>query len=467
MKRKKLSNLLLKNYITMYLLMTIIFTFLIFITISIGIYAYVKLNTFKNINNLSFEAKNLITNDYKNINHSEVLKLNGWIEVIDNNCNVLYRKGNDPNKENKYTKEKYYKLLDSNSEENSNYMHSFAYSKDGDFVLITAVPYRNFFGTFVKDSKLRPKIFFYLTLLFYVVTFILSMIIYAKLTSKTFTSSLKKLMEGVKGITAGDYSTRIKLKSENEFGELRDAFNLMVQKIEEETKLKEKSEEIRRKLIMDISHDLKNPLASVIGYADLLIKNENINREDGNKYLRVIEKNSQRANNLIMDLLELSKLENIDFKMNYKSEDICEFLRGVIASYIPDMEEKHVNYNFDIPKKNIFMDIDNNQMDRAISNLILNSIQYNKEGTNFKICLKEQKDLVKIIIEDDGIGITKELSKDIFEPFVRVDSARNSQSGGTGLGLSITKAIIKKHGGNIEIESDSGKGCKFVITLKI
>jgi signal transduction histidine kinase len=427
----------------------------------------VKLNTFKNIDNLSFEAKNLIRNDYKNINNSEVLKLNGWIEVIDSNYNVLYRKGNDPNKENKYTKEKYYKLLNSDSEENTNYMRSFAYNKDANFVLITAVPYRNFFGTFLKDSKLRPKIFFYLTLLFYIITFTISMIIYAKLTSKTFTSSLKKLMEGVKGITEGDYSTRIKLKSENEFGELRDAFNLMVQKIEEETKLKEKSEEIRRRLIMDISHDLKNPLASVIGYADLLIKNENISKENGNKYLRVIEKNSQRANNLIMELLELSKLENIDFKMNCKSEDICEFLRGVIASYIPDMEEKHINYNFDIPKKSIFMDIDINQMDRAISNLILNSIRYNEEGTNLKICLKEQSDLVKIIIEDDGIGIRKELSKDIFEPFVRVDSARNSQSGGTGLGLSITKAIIKKHGGNIELESDNGKGCEFVITLNI
>ncbi|MCJ7688703.1 MAG: ATP-binding protein, partial [Clostridiaceae bacterium] len=105
-------------------------------------------------------------------------------------------------------------------------------------------------------------------------------------------------------------------------------------------------------------------------------------------------------------------------------------------------------------------------LDRALSNIILNSIKYNSTGITISVKLLIDDGMILIIIEDDGVGIPKELQENIFEPFVRVDATRNSKTGGTGLGLAISKAIIVKHGGSIYLKSDIENGCKFIIRLK-
>lgn len=171
-------------------------------------------------------------------------------------------------------------------------------------------------------------------------------------------------------------------------------------------------------------------------------------------------------NDLITDLFELSKFESLDFNLELKRIDICEFVREVIAIYIPAMEEKNIEYRFSIPDRSINVLIDCKSMYRAISNLIINSIKYNPNKTKLKISIEDLKENILLIVEDDGIGIPKNLKQDIFNPFVRVDTSRNSRSGGTGLGLAITKTIIEKHEGKIELESDTNKGCKFIITLR-
>ena len=109
---------------------------------------------------------------------------------------------------------------------------------------------------------------------------------------------------------------------------------------------------------------------------------------------------------------------------------------------------------------------DRKNLDRALSNIILNSIKYNSPGITISIKLLIENEMAVIIIEDDGVGIPIEFQGDIFDPFVRVDTTRNSKSGGTGLGLAISKSIIEKHGGDINLVQDIDKGCKFIIKLK-
>ncbi len=462
-KKRKIANLLLKNYVLLYFLMTFI------LLISLVITIYVTSISIKHVDETKIIASQIMKDDYKNINVSEILRVNGFIQIIDKNLNVIYTKGFSIQNKKKYTKEQYYRMLINNGDNfqyENDYIYSFAYNKNKDFLLVVVVPNKNLQALYDKDSKIKPDFVLKSVVFFYLIILILGILLYSRLTSKNFVTPLKILLNGVKQITEGDYSTRIDLKSQNEFGELRDAFNLMASKIEEERNLKEKSEENRRRLIMDISHDLKNPLASVIGYSDLLIKNTEISKEERTKYLTIIENNSIRANNLIKDLFEFSKFESTDFNLNLIKRDICEFLRELIALYIPQMEEKHINYDFDIPEKSIFICFDSKSMDRAISNLFINAIKYNPPYTNLAIIVKENFYKVEIIIKDNGIGIPKNLSNDIFEPFVRVDSARNSKSGGTGLGLAITKTLIQKQGGTIDLETDTNKGCIFTITFK-
>ncbi|WP_034867816.1 HAMP domain-containing sensor histidine kinase [Clostridium lundense] len=465
---KKISNLLLRNYVIATLIMFLIFLVFFFGTMAMWITVYMPINNLISAENSKLVAENIIKDDYRDIDVSEILKVKGWIEVVDTDFNVIYTSGNPKEKRNKYTKDEFYKkIINANNDifTNDKYIYNIAYNSKKDFNLIVYLPNDNYFNSSIKKPKVGVRNFFGIAITLYLIIFILIMIIYTKITSRNLTMPLKELMRGVKSIHKGDYSTRIQLKSQNEFGQLRDAFNGMAEKIEEERELKEKSEETKRRLIMDISHDLKNPLASIRGYADLLVKNPDISKENEIKYLNIIEHNSIRVNDLITDLFELSKFESIDFNLALKRIDICEFLREVIADYIPSMDEKNIEYNFYIPNNSIYITIDPKHIHRAISNLITNSIKYNGEGIKLNISVEDLEGCVLLAVEDNGIGIPKELELDIFNPFVRVDSSRNSKSGGTGLGLAITKTIIEKHGGKIVLESDKNQGCKFIITL--
>ncbi|MFD3157765.1 ATP-binding protein [Haloimpatiens sp. FM7330] len=461
-KRGTLANLLLKNYLFLYFLTTAIFIFSVIFTVSVGRFSL------KNLSDSPVTADQIMKDNYTNIDITKVSQYNGFVEIIDNKYNVVYRKGFfKKDRPSKYTSQQYHDLLINNlksSDYDDNYYYSFSYNKNKDFLLVLGIPKTPPNGNY-DEFYSKLAILFFIGVIFYFFTLIIGTIIFSRLTSKNFVTPLKIILKGVDNIAQGDYSTRIHLKCRNEFSNLKDAVNIMASKIEEETNLKEKAEETRRRLIMDISHDLKTPLASVIGYSDFLVNNPSLSLQERSKYLQIIQRNSIRANDLITDLFEFSKFESYTFKLHLKSENICEFMREIIASYIPEIEEKNFNYNFDISEKDIFIAFDWKSMDRAISNLITNGLKYNPPKTTLNISLKQRFGKAEIIIQDDGVGIPKDIAKDIFKPFVRVDSSRNSQSGGTGLGLAITKKIIEKHDGTITLETDKNKGCKFTITL--
>ena len=129
------------------------------------------------------------------------------------------------------------------------------------------------------------------------------------------------------------------------------------------------------------------------------------------------------------------------------------------------VESSGLLYNYDLPDNEIYVNIDIKEIDRVFDNLIENAIRYNDKGIKITISLIEHVNHCEIIVEDNGKGISPDLANKIFMPFVRVDEARNSETGGSGLGLAIADKIIKKHNGNISLISDIGKGCKFNIQL--
>ncbi|WP_032122742.1 HAMP domain-containing sensor histidine kinase [Clostridium amazonitimonense] len=470
--KKKLANLLLRNYILLYLIMTGILFLSLIIASIIGVTLYVNLQ-----NSVLDEPHAIMRDDYRHIDGEEIEKLGGYLEVLNKDGEVIYRKGNPPIKIEKYTPEEFNKIIYNSAEFSfphesskeylsSNYVYRTVYNKEKDFLVVIAIPKDAAKNIMRTHRKLSPKYFILLATSIGLFILLLGFIIYSRISSKNFVRPLKLLIEGARKISKGDYSARIYLKSENEFGELRDVFNDMAEKLEKEKRLKEKSEELRRRLILDISHDLKNPLSTVLGYSDYLIKTNDLTKDETIKYLNVINQNSLRANNLLTELFEFSKLQSANFKLKKENLDICEFLRELIASYIPKMEEKEFQYDFEIPEEAIFINFDKNHLDRALSNLIMNSIKYNPEGTYIYISTFMDNNDFTIVIEDDGIGIPENIQKDIFDPFVRVDTSRNSKSGGTGLGLAISKSLIEMHNGEIYLESSLGKGTKFVIVLR-
>ncbi len=395
--------------------------------------------------------------------------------MLDKNLVIVMENGSKHKVGFTYPQKYYSDMINNNLKDG--YFYSSKYGTKQDFILITAMPNSIFdaytWGLEHKDqleqvsNPIKRGITFLKIFPFIIFVFLLStMILYSKLTSMIFVKPLKKLLQGVNTFKNGEYSARVEINSLNEIGQLQDAFNLMAEKIQQERLLKEKAEQNRKRMILDISHDLKNPLTSILGYSEFLLENDDIVPEEKNKLLKVINNNSRRANDLIQDLFEFSRIESTEYKLDMDNCDIGEFLRELIAGYVPMMEQKDVQYEFDITEDEVIISFDRKNLDRALSNIILNSIKYNGPGITISIKLLVKKDTAVIIIEDNGVGIPNDFEGDIFEPFVRVDASRNSKTGGTGLGLAISKSIIEKHGGNIHLAKGLDKGCKFIIKLK-
>lgn len=472
-KRKKLVNLLFKNYIVAFF---IAFSLLIIAGFTVFTVAVIYYDI---LTGDEVTASVFFRDNYKEIKSNAVTSKNGFIYVFDKFGNLLHTKYNKTNfNYNAYNPDTLLTLAYKNNFEletaknnfslnYNDYIVKVGYNKKSNYILMVGFPQKtaDFFTT--KDRKITGVEFAIISISICSLLFFILFVIYSKITSRFFIKPLNVLIDGAETFAAGDYSARIVLKTTNEFQDLGDTLNLMASRISEEQYLKEKSELSRKKLILDVSHDLKNPLSNIMGYADYLVNNPEISQYEMNKYLDIIQRNSVRANNLIQNLFEFSKFESVDFHLDLQPGDICEFTRELIASYIPLFEERNFDYDFEIPEEKILILMDSKHLDRALSNLILNSLKYNPASTKFSIDIETDDNNLYLLISDNGIGIPKEKIDTIFDPFVRVDESRNSESGGTGLGLSITQSIISKHNGTIELISGSDEGCLFKITIPL
>lgn len=463
---RKIESQFLASYILMF-----------FITTLIAISAYMFLNysnhiVSENLVKNKYTAKSLMKDDYNYIDAAPVVENGGGVQVINSDHEVVYSAGINTIPKNKLTTAEFTEFLRMSSSMGVPYSYNIEYNSEKHFWLVVTFPtsLRIDFAIVHNKDFLSVDMqyvvrFFLAVILFYIVLITVSTVMFSKLIAGSIINPLKRLCNSVRRFKEGDYSSRVNLNLKNEFGELEEIFNEMAHQVEQEISLRKQSEENRKKVVLDISHDLKNPLAGIMGYAEFCYSKPDLSEEERSKYMKIIYENSLRANNLITDLFELSKMESTEYAIKKIRVDICEYLREEIGAFIAVFDKAGFKYEFDIPEKEIFLEIDKKQMNRVFQNLVDNSVQYNPKGTEVAISLHEQKDDVVIVFKDNGIGIPPEVAKDIFQPFVRVDCARNSQTGGTGLGLAIVEKIIGAHGGSISLKTDEHCGCEFIITI--
>ncbi|MCX7908841.1 MAG: ATP-binding protein [Ignavibacteria bacterium] len=225
-----------------------------------------------------------------------------------------------------------------------------------------------------------------------------------------------------------------------------------------------KVESIKKDLVANVSHELRTPLTAIKGYLETL--EEEIPCEQF-KYLDTIKRHTERIIHIVDDLLTLVALEDASSKLFVSEVDLCELVKQVLPTFKQKLEEKNLSIEIkceeDFPKVNV----DSFRMEQVFINLIDNAIKYSDKGTIRIEFMKNDEESVKIIVSDEGIGIPKEHQDRIFERFYTVDKSHSRRYGGTGLGLSIVKHIILLHDGNIQVESEKGKGTKFIIHLPI
>ncbi len=466
--RGKIANRFLINYVLM-LFISILITFMVF---AITDFANDMIN--KNLMKNNYTAEQLMKDDYRTIAYEEVLAHGGGIRIITSELETVMSEGIDTIGKEKLSMEEWTEFLAGSKKIGVPYSYDIAYNAEGGYWIIVTFPTSIRIDLDIAHNERYPSKdmqavagFIVSVILFYLLSLALVTVIYSRITSIGFVDPLRKLYHIAKRLGEGDYSARVEMKTNNEIAELGQIFNTMAEKIEKEIALRESSEENRKRLILDISHDLKNPLAAMMGYAELCLKDPNLPEEKRQEYSKVIYDSCIRVNGLINDLFEFSKLESSEYKIEPVPIDLCEYLREEMSTLLPLLDSSGFTYVFNIPEEEILASIDPKEMRRVIHNLIMNSIQHNPPGTTVTLTLEQNEKEVLASIRDDGIGMTTEAAAHIFEAFVRGDSTRNSKSGGTGLGLSIAEKIMMAHGGSIELKTAENEGCEFILHLPI
>ena len=224
-----------------------------------------------------------------------------------------------------------------------------------------------------------------------------------------------------------------------------------------------KAEKMRNEFFSNVSHELKTPLTSIKGYSDLLVQDYIQDEEKKKQMLYKIQNGVNNISTLINDILMLSKIENMDNKVEMTTLKIKNMISDVLESYVGEMKQHDIHIHYDF--KDILYMGDYQQIYMLFNNLIGNAIKYNKDQGHVYIDVEEVENAMKITIKDTGIGIPLADQSRIFERFYRVDKGRSRERGGTGLGLAIVKHIVSYYKGTIYLESELNIGTTIEVVL--
>jgi len=227
-----------------------------------------------------------------------------------------------------------------------------------------------------------------------------------------------------------------------------------------------KSEQMHREFVANVSHELRTPITNIRSYAETLEDvGEEMPKESREHFLQVILNESDRMVKIVQDLLMLSKFDAGDNDMRFENFDIATSTNNICEALRLNVEKRDMVLKLERPETGVVCCGDRARIEQVIVNIITNAIRYTPDGGEITVRVGGSENHVWVTVKDTGIGIPKEQLPHIFDRFYRVDRARSRALGGSGLGLSIAREIVLKHGGDINIDSEPGKGTKVVIRL--
>ncbi len=301
------------------------------------------------------------------------------------------------------------------------------------------------------------------------VALVAGLLIFAFLTRR-----LKRLATVMDGYKSGMSPDELDLplssheRSADEIDRLVTTFRHMTERINQQMESLEKSDAMRRELVVNVSHDLRTPLATLRGYMEtLLMKDEKLTVEERRNYLTIAISHCERLGILISDLFELAKLEAQDMVVNSESFSISELVQDVVQKFSLAAEERNINIATNVGKELPFAYADIALIERVLENLLENALRHTPEEGSVSIVMDHENSHVRVRISDTGHGIPeKDLSR-IFDRFYQLDKSRKGRSGHSGLGLAITKRILELHETSIDVRSVLNSGTSFSFELPV
>ena len=289
----------------------------------------------------------------------------------------------------------------------------------------------------------------------------------AVLTSIVLVRRVKKqiaeMTDALVDVKNGNGNRRI-LSATNELvSPLAYEINEIVVSYESRLSIVRQTEEINRQLMTSLSHDVRTPLTTLIGYLDAAYKGL-VTGKDRDDYIEIARRKAHDLKEYIDVLFDWFKLNSDEFALEIQSVEAAELTRNILIDWIPIFEDKQVDYDIDIPEQPVRVRLDTDSYMRIINNLIQNVIAHS-HADKIKISLSKQGNNLRLLLADNGVGIEKEDLNHIFERLYKCDKGRSEK--GSGLGLSIVHQLVEKMGGNITVESLLGKGTEFMLLFPL
>ena len=296
---------------------------------------------------------------------------------------------------------------------------------------------------------------------------ILSSFVHYSLT-KPVERSIRLLVKQSHQMEKGKFDHSLPVEGPAEIKELTNRFNLMNVRLNEAFNQIKQAETSRRELVANISHDLRTPMSSIKAFVTAI--QDGVVEDDATfqRYLRTIGLETERLDQLVQQLFQLSILDSGGIQFTYELIRVDELLLAVLEHEQIHLEQKNINIDVNLPKQIPAIKVDHLYFQKVLFNLLDNAIRFSEEGgliTLVVVTLPDQK--IEISIRDEGEGISKEELPHIFERTYRVEKSRNQKFGGGGLGLAIAKTIVERHNGVITVISEVGKGSEFSIVIPI
>lgn len=289
------------------------------------------------------------------------------------------------------------------------------------------------------------------------------------------TIPITEMREACAAIRKGRYDKKVKTIPRDEIGILAKTLNRMgdeithkISQIKDDTARLKQLERVRQDFVANVSHEIKTPLTTIMGYAETLLDGAIDDKENCKRFISKIESASKRLMALVQDIISLSQLESDSQKPQIEPVSWENLIQQILPQFegLVKKNELKINQKF-FDELQVFVYGDKEAMVQIIYNLVSNAIRYTPKGGEITLQVKQEKEEGILQVIDTGIGISKNDLGRVFERFYRVDKARSRELGGTGLGLSIVKHLTSNMNGHIDVESSIGVGSKFSIYLPI
>lgn len=268
-------------------------------------------------------------------------------------------------------------------------------------------------------------------------------------------------------IAAGNFKHHISFKLNNNLQEIIDSVNAMV-----DAQIRAREDELaiersKDEMITNISHDLRTPLTSIIGYLGL-VENEydKLTPELVQKYTHTAYAKATQMKSLVEELFEFAQMQQLDLRLNFEKINLSEMLEQLAASFELEAQHKNLTLTTESWPDDIIVDADPDKMARLFMNLIQNALKYGTNATFIKLTSRLERNYVEVRVINDGEKIPAEAVEHLFDRFYRVEGSRSTKTGGTGLGLAIALGVVEGHNGSIYATSDDNT-TEFVIQVPI